>query len=79
MTGAIRLGLACVAALVLTACGESAQQASAGAKGSDPSWTGASSGHSAEGWKAGDQTSWEEQMRRRSEAQNEYVRIGGAS
>ncbi len=29
------------------------------------------------GWKAGDATSWEEQMRRRSQSQNEYVRSGG--
>jgi hypothetical protein len=31
--------------------------------------------YAANGWKAGDQTSWNEQMRRRAQGQNEYGRI----
>ena len=34
--------------------------------------------YTAAGWKAGDATSWEEQMRTRTQSgQNEYVRSGG--
>ena len=37
-----------------------------------------SSQYAAPGWKAGDATSWEEQMRTRTQSgQNEYVRSGG--
>lgn len=79
MTGALRVALALGAAAMLSACGEQPQERSAGAKSGQPSWQGAGNPHVVEGWKPGDQASWEEQMRRRAQGQNEYSRISGAS
>lgn len=79
MTGALRATLALLAATALSACSEQPQEVSAGAKAGQPSWQGAGNPHVAEGWKPGDQASWEEQMRRRAQGQNEYARISGAS
>jgi hypothetical protein len=45
-------------------------------KSDTKAWTGADNAFAASGWKAGDQTSWEEQMRLRAQAQNEYTRTG---
>jgi len=38
-------------------------------------WTGTGTPYVAPGWNAGDQASWDEQMRTRAQAQNEYARI----
>jgi hypothetical protein len=62
-----------VAALVV-GCGETAQTASTKRSDAKP-WEGAAdSPHVVAGWKAGDRASWEEQMRHRAQAQNEYTR-----
>jgi ABC-type glycerol-3-phosphate transport system substrate-binding protein len=74
----IRVAAALAVAALLSACAEQPQESSA-SKGSAPSWDGAGNAYMVEGWKPGDQASWDEQMRRRAQAQNEYVRIGGAS
>jgi hypothetical protein len=61
-------------ALALTAC-EKPQTLDAGAKRGDAkAWEEANSAYVAGGWKQGDKTSWDEQMRTRAQAQNEYVR-----
>jgi hypothetical protein len=64
----------CGAALALAACGEKTTGA---AKKSDvPAFQG-STGASAymdSGWKAGDQSAWEQHMRSRTQGQNEYAR-----
>ncbi len=57
----------------LAGCGEKPQNLTQ-RKADSPAWTGAQGGDSAPGWKAGDQTSWEAQMRTRSQGQNEYSR-----
>ena len=68
-----------LAALCLTACGERSQaeagpvkkadsKASAGAPHADKAFTAA-------GWTAGDDTSWQTQIRTRAQGQNEYARI----
>ena len=41
--------------------------------------TGAASAYTAPGWKAGDQRSWEAQMRARAQGQNEYLRTAAAA
>ena len=65
----------CVAAS-LAACGEKPQTATAATKKSDAkAWEGADNRYVANGWKAGDRASWEEQMRARARGQNEYSRI----
>jgi hypothetical protein len=62
----------------LVACGEKPQVAGSSVKG-QPAYVGTGVGPFTDaGWKAGDATSWEEQMRTRTQSgQNEYVRSGG--
>ena len=62
--------LACVA---LTACGEKPQTSGTRKADVAPS-QGAAAAYTAPGWKAGDATSWEAQMKKRSDGQNEYTR-----
>ena len=70
--------LATMAALALAGCGEKTQTMTGAAKKSDAApWTSSGSANpafAAAGWKAGDKASWEEQMRQRNQAQNDYVR-----
>lgn len=69
--------LSCVA-FALTACGE--KTAGAVKKSDVPAFQG-SAGASAyvdSGWKAGDQTSWEQHLRTRMQGQNEYARAPAA-
>ena len=67
-----------VAALPLAGCGETKQAMTGAGKKSDPApWvasSGANPAYTAFGWKAGDKVAWEEQMRQRAQAQNDYVR-----
>jgi hypothetical protein len=62
----------------LAACGEKPQVAGSSVKG-QPAYVGTGVGAFTDaGWKAGDATSWEEQMRTRTQSgQNEYARSGG--
>jgi len=65
-------------ALALAACGE---KTSGGVKKSDvPAYQGttAASAYSANGWKSGDQSAWDLQLRNRAQSQNEYARTGDA-
>ncbi len=67
---------AAVVALALAGCAEREQTAEATQKKTDtPSWKGADNPYMASGWNAGDQASWEAQMKKRAMGQNEYVRI----
>ena len=69
--------LACILALAvtLTACGDKAQTLS-GTKHDGAAFEGTTNPYSASGWKAGDQKSWEQQLRARGQyGQNEYTRI----
>lgn len=72
MNTAIRcLGL--VAALVLVGCTERPQTASTRKLDEKP-WQGAAPAYTLPGWKTGDRASWDEEMRQRAQAQNEYLR-----
>lgn len=57
---------------------EKAQTLDASARKPDAqAWTeseAANPAYTAPGWKAGDKTAWEEQIRKRNQAQNDYVR-----
>ena len=72
MKTAFTLGLL-VTALLLSACAEKAQTAATKKFDAKP-WEGAQPGYTAAGWKVGDQASWEEQLKTRSQGQNEYSR-----
>lgn len=62
------------AALVLSGCGEKPQTA-ATKKADTQAWQASGGAFVAEGWKAGDQASWEEQLRNRAQGQNDYSRV----
>ncbi|HET9205305.1 MAG TPA: hypothetical protein VFO28_03635 [Burkholderiaceae bacterium] len=66
--------LLCCAALALSACGE--KTAGAAKKSDVPAYQGstAQAAYSANGWKAGDQAAWDQQLRTRTQGQNEYAR-----
>jgi hypothetical protein len=64
----------CGAAIALAACGE---KTSGAAKKSDvPAFQGSTgaSAYMADGWKASDRAAWEQQLRNRTQGQNEYSR-----
>ena len=66
------------AALALAACGDKPQTA-AGVKSDAPAFqsvTGPGNVYNAPGWKAGDKTAWEQQLKTRAQSgQNEYNRV----
>ena len=70
------IALSLAALLALSACGERVQKMEH--KASDaPAWSvseSATPGFAARGWKAGDKTAWEAQMRKRNQSQNDYAR-----
>lgn len=65
--------------LALTACGEKPQETNAaGVKNDSAPYQGVGSSQYANtGWKAGDKTSWEQQLKTRAQyGQNDYTRMG---
>ena len=62
------------AVLALVACGE--KTAGAVKKSDVAAFQGSTgaSAYSASGWKSGDQTAWDQQLRTRAQGQNEYAR-----
>lgn len=72
------LGLCIALGLGLSACGERSQTLDHAARKPDAQpWTvsdAANPAYLAPGWKDGDKTAWEEQIRKRNQAQNDYVR-----
>ena len=63
--------------VVAAGCGDKPQEIgqSSVRKADSKAWDMAKSSSVAEGWKAGDQISWEEQMRKRAQGQDEKSRI----
>ena len=64
---------ALASALLLSACAEKPQTAATKKFDAMP-WDGSQTAFAAPGWKAGDRASWEEQLKTRSQGQNEYSR-----
>ena len=59
--------------LALAGCSEKPQEL--GANKSDvPAFQGTGSNFTAPGWKPGDKTSWEQQLRTRGQGQNDYAK-----
>jgi hypothetical protein len=74
------LACALVALVALTACGETSQQLDPARKAGDMSWKGTGGSYATPGWTAGDQKSWETQLRNRTQrGQDEYPRTGSSS
>ena len=59
--------------IALAACTEQPQTANP-RKSDTVAWQGADNPYVAPGWKAGDKGNWEEQIRTRAQAQNEYTK-----
>ena len=79
MTGRALAPVAMIAlAVSLAACGEKPQTMDASAKKVDATaWSvseAANPAYKVQGWKAGDKTAWEDQIRQRAQAQNDYAR-----
>lgn len=73
------MSIAVAALLGLAACGEKSQAMNAnGVKHDDTPFSGVGqSQYVQSGWKAGDKTSWEQQLKARAQyGQNDYQRIG---
>jgi hypothetical protein len=74
----IRLVVLLSSVLVLAACGDKAQTASGVKSDTAPfqGVTGAGNAYNAPGWKPGDKTAWEQQLKTRLQnGQNEYNRV----
>lgn len=71
---AAALGVASVA-VALVACGEKPQaiSASAAKKADGQAWQINDNGYIAPGWTPGDQASWEAQMKKRAQGQNDFA------
>jgi hypothetical protein len=76
--GVTLLALGIATSFGLAACGEKPQVAAAtGERKTDAKgYTGAAADFTAPGWKAGDEASWQQQLKQRAQSQNEYVRVG---
>ena len=67
------LTAALLGAGLLGGCAEKSQTAATKKSDGKP-WDSAQTAYTAQGWKAGDQTSWEQQLKARSQGQDEYSR-----
>ncbi len=76
--GVTLLVFAAAACVGMAACGEKEQVAAAqgGRKADAKGFSGAAAEYAAPGWKAGDEASWQQQLKQRAQAQNEHVRVG---
>ena len=63
------------AAFGLAACGERSTGGKTPRKADAKGWQGADNAYMAPGWKPGDSAAWQEQLRVRAQAQNEYNRV----
>jgi uncharacterized protein YceK len=72
----IRFFLISASLMALAGCGEFDQStdASRSYPNDTPPWQGTKNAYMERGWTAGDKASWENQLRTRSQAQNEYVK-----
>jgi hypothetical protein len=71
------IGALAVMGALLVGCGEKPQTIDMGSKRADEAWSTSSAATPAfiaPGWKVGDKTAWEEQIRMRNQAQNDYAR-----
>jgi hypothetical protein len=63
------------AVLLLAACGEKPQVAATGRTDTTPYQGTGVAAFTAAGWKAGDKAAWEQQLKTRTQGQNDYVKV----
>jgi hypothetical protein len=72
----LTLVAALAAAFALSACGEKPQTNSSGVGVDTEAFQGTGKVYAVPGWKQGDKTSWEQQLKTRTQnAQNEYTKV----
>jgi hypothetical protein len=63
------------AVLVLAACGDKPQTIGQNSRHDTPAFQGTGMPYQAQGWKAGDRTSWEQELKTRAQqGQNDYAK-----
>ncbi|MEY4651457.1 MAG: hypothetical protein RI884_38 [Pseudomonadota bacterium] len=67
------LGTAMVGLMALAGCGEK-PQGMGGVKSDTAPYQGTGMAYTVPGWKAGDKTSWEQQLKTRAQAQNDHAK-----
>ncbi len=67
------LGTAMVGLMALVGCGEK-PQGMGGVKSDTAPYQGTGMAYTVPGWKAGDKTSWEQQLKTRAQAQNDHAK-----
>ncbi len=67
------LGTAMVGLMALVGCGEK-PQGRGGVKSDTAPYQGTGMAYTVPGWKAGDKTSWEQQLKTRAQAQNDHAK-----
>lgn len=70
----MRAAVLALAALALAACSEKPQTLGQNSGHDTPAWSGTGSVFQVQGWKAGDRAAWEQQLKNRSQTQNDYVK-----
>ena len=63
------------AAAALSACGDKPQTLQSGVKVDSQAFQGTGMPYAVQGWKQGDKTSWEQQVKTRTQTQNEYTKV----
>jgi hypothetical protein len=71
----IRAAALIATALLLAACGEKPQVAATGSIDATPYQGTGVAAFTAPGWKAGDRTAWEQQLKTRAQGQNDYAKV----
>ena len=62
------------AVLALVACGEKPQTIGQNSRHDTPAFQGTGMPYQAQGWKAGDHGAWEQQLKTRTQGQNDYAK-----
>ncbi|MDP3670391.1 MAG: hypothetical protein WA191_04695 [Telluria sp.] len=70
----IRIVAVFLSVLSLVACGEKEQSASS-SQPDAKAWEGTANVHTAKGYTPGQKAAWENQLRARAQAQNEYLKV----
>lgn len=71
----MRASIAAAALLALAACGE-VDQSRTGVRTDTAAFQGTNMPYTAQGWKPGDKTSWEQQLKTRTQqGQNDYAKV----
>ncbi len=72
---AMAVASACLV-LATAGCGERSQSSQVATRSSaQPEWEAAADPYVVPGWKSGDKASWQDQMTKRAQNQNEYLRM----